>query len=129
MLFRLGNEKYAIPLTSIVETGLVTKQQIRRIHGGLRMVDYRDSVIPLLSLSSIYETPDYSDFDEEEVEIIIIRKGDRLAAIAVDDFIGQSEIVLKPLGNYLKSVPGISGATILGDGQVALIVDPNALLK
>ncbi|MGZ9584617.1 chemotaxis protein CheW [Paenibacillus marinisediminis] len=129
MLFRLGNEKYAIPLTSIVETGLVTKQQIRRIHGGLRMVDYRDSVIPLLSLSSIFETPDYSDFDEEEVEIIIIRKGDRLAAIAVDDFIGQSEIVLKPLGNYLKAVPGISGATILGDGQVALIVDPNALLK
>lgn len=129
MLFRLGNEKYAIPLTSIVETGLVMKDQIRRIHGGIRMVDYRDSIIPLLSLSAMFDTPDYSDFEEDEVEIIIIRKGDRLAAIAVDDFIGQSEIVLKPLGNYLKSVPGISGATILGDGQVALIVDPNALLK
>ena len=129
MLFRLGTEKYAIPLTSIVETGMVKKDQIRRVHGGIRMVVYRDSVIPLLSLSSIFETPCYSDFEEEEVEIIIIRKGERLAAIAVDDFIGQSEIVLKPLGDYLKSVPGISGATILGDGQVALIVDPNALVN
>lgn len=129
MLFRMGSEKYAIPLTSIVETGIVNKDKIRRVHGGIRMIDYRDSVIPLLSLSSIFETPDYSDFEEDEVEIIIIRKGDHLAALAVDDFIGQSEIVLKPLGNFLKSVEGISGATILGDGQVALIVDPNALLK
>ncbi|MDK8180710.1 chemotaxis protein CheA [Paenibacillus sp. UMB4589-SE434] len=129
MLFRLGDEKYAIPLTSIVETGLVQRENIRRVHGGIRMIDYRDSVIPLLSLSALFECPSYSDFDEEEVEIIIIRKGDRIAALAVDDFIGQNEIVLKPLGNYLKSVPGVSGATILGDGQVALIVDPNALLK
>ncbi|UHA73917.1 chemotaxis protein CheA [Paenibacillus sp. 481] len=129
MLFRLGNEKYAIPLTSIVETGMVSKQQIRRLHGGMRMIDYRDSVIPLLSLSALFDCTEYSDFQEEEIEIIIVRKGERLAALAIDDFIGQSEIVLKPLGNYLKSVPGISGATILGDGQVALIVDPNALLK
>lgn len=129
MLFRLGEEKYAIPLTSIVETGLVTKDKIRRVHGGIRMVDYRDSVIPLLSLSALFDCEGYSDFDEDEVEIIIISKGDRLAALAVQEFIGQSEIVLKPLGNYLKNIPGISGATILGDGQVALIVDTNALLK
>ncbi|WP_028595558.1 chemotaxis protein CheA [Paenibacillus assamensis] len=129
MLFRLGDEKYAIPLTSIVETGLVRKEEIRRVHGGMRMIDYRQGVIPLLSLSSMFGCSGYSDFEEDEVEIIIIRKGDSVAALAVDDFIGQSEIVLKPLGNYLKSVQGISGATILGDGQVALIVDPNALLK
>ncbi|MCR8845469.1 chemotaxis protein CheA [Paenibacillus sp. SC116] len=129
MLFRLGDEKYAIPLTSIVETGLVRKEEIRRVHGGMRMIDYREGVIPLLSLSSMFGCTGYSDFEEDEVEIIIIRKGDSVAALAVDDFIGQSEIVLKPLGNYLKSVQGISGATILGDGQVALIVDPNALLK
>lgn len=93
------------------------------------MVDYRDSVIPLLSLSTLFDCPNYSDMEEEEVEIIIVRKGDRMAALAIDDFIGQSEIVLKPLGSYLKNTPGFSGATILGDGQVALIIDPNALLK
>lgn len=129
MLFRLGDEKYAIPLTSIVETGLVTKKDIRNIHGGIRMINYRDSVIPLVSLSAIFECPSYTDVDEEETEIIIIRKGERLAAIAVDDFIGQNEIVLKPLGSYLGTVQGISGATILGDGQVALIIDPNTLIQ
>jgi two-component system, chemotaxis family, sensor kinase CheA len=129
MLFRLGSEKYAIPLSSIVETSMVKKEKIRRVHGGIRMVDYRDSVIPLLSLSTLFDCPNYSDMEEEEVEIIIVRKGDRMAALAIDDFIGQSEIVLKPLGSYLKNTPGFSGATILGDGQVALIIDPNALLK
>lgn len=129
MLFRLGDEKYAIPLTSIVETGLVNKKDIRNIHGGIRMINYRDSVIPLVSLSTLFECPSYSDMDEEETEIIIIRKGERLAALAIDDFIGQNEIVLKPLGNYLGSVQGISGATILGDGQVALIVDPSTLIQ
>lgn len=129
MLFRLGSEKYAIPLSSIVETSLVKKEKIRRVHGGIRMVDYRDSVIPLLSLSTLFDCPNYSDMEEEEIEIIIVRKGERLAALAIDDFIGQSEIVLKPLGTYLKNTPGFSGATILGDGQVALIIDPNALLK
>lgn len=129
MLFRLGSEKYAIPLSSIVETGLVKKEDIRRVHGGIRMVDYRDSVIPLLSLSTLFDCPKYSDMEEEEIEIIIVRKGERMAALAIDDFIGQSEIVLKPLGTYLKNTPGFSGATILGDGQVALIIDPNALLK
>ncbi|MEW9105738.1 chemotaxis protein CheA [Paenibacillus sp.] len=129
MLFRLGSEKYAIPLSSIVETSLVKKEKIRRVHGGIRMVDYRDSVIPLLSLSTLFDCPNYSDMEEEEIEIIIVRKGERLAALDIDDFIGQSEIVLKPLGTYLKNTPGFSGATILGDGQVALIIDPNALLK
>ncbi|WP_268624431.1 chemotaxis protein CheA [Paenibacillus alvei] len=129
MLFRLGSEKYAIPLSSIVETSMVKKEKIRRVHGGIRMVDYRDSVIPLLSLSTLFDCPNYSDMEEEEVEIIIVRKGERIAALAIDDFIGQSEIVLKPLGSYLKNAPGFSGATILGDGQVALIIDPNALLK
>ncbi|MNH35970.1 Chemotaxis protein CheA [compost metagenome] len=58
-----------------------------------------------------------------------MRKGERLAALAVQDFIGQNEIVIKNLGKYLPEVQGISGATILGDGQVALIIDPNAFIK
>ncbi|MNJ00644.1 Chemotaxis protein CheA [compost metagenome] len=58
-----------------------------------------------------------------------MRKGERLVALAVQDFIGQNEIVIKNLGKYLPEVQGISGATILGDGQVALIIDPNAFIK
>lgn len=129
MLIKLGSEKYAFPLSSIVETGSIKKSDIRTLHGN-RMIDYRQSIIPVVSLASLIDSPDYRDDDELETEMLVIRKGDKLAAILVDEFIGQSEIVLKPLGKYLNTSLGIvSGATILGDGQVALIVDPNALIK
>lgn len=128
MLVRIGSEKYAIPLSSIVETGIVKKAQIRTIHG-TRMIEFRDGHIPLLSLSKFYEVPDFDESTEEETEIVVVRKGERLVALAVQDFIGQNEIVIKNLGKYLPEVQGISGATILGDGQVALIIDPNAFIK
>ncbi|MFC5532475.1 chemotaxis protein CheW [Cohnella yongneupensis] len=129
MLIKLGSEKYAFPLSSIVETGSVKKSSIRSVHG-TPMIDYRNAIIPIVSLSSLVESTDYSEEEEEETEIIVIRKADKLAAVMVDEFIGQSEIVLKPLGKYLSSSVGlVSGATILGDGQVALIIDPNALIK
>ncbi len=129
MLFKLGSEKYAFPLSSIVETGSVKRSDIRSLHGS-QIIDYRQSIIPIVSLAQLIDSPDYRDDDETETEMIVIRKGDKLAAVLVDEFIGQSEIVLKPLGKYLSGSLGVvSGATILGDGQVALIVDPNALIK
>lgn len=128
MLVRLGSEKYAIPLSSIVETGIVKQSQIRTIHGN-KMLEFRGSHIPLVSLSKIFSIPDYDESTEEETEIVVVRKGERLVALAVQDFIGQNEIVIKNLGKYLPDVQGISGATILGDGQVALIIDPNAFIK
>ncbi|WP_310829076.1 chemotaxis protein CheA [Paenibacillus pedocola] len=128
MLVKIGSEKYAIPLSSIVETGIVKNTQIRTIHGN-RMIEFRNSHIPLLSLSKFYAVPDFDESTEEETEIVVVRKGERLVALAVQDFIGQNEIVIKNLGKYLPEVQGISGATILGDGQVALIIDPNAFIK
>ncbi|RAP76242.1 chemotaxis protein CheA [Paenibacillus montanisoli] len=128
MLVKLGTEKYAIPLSSIVETGIIPREQIRKIHGN-RMIDYRGSLIPLISLSQVLEANSFLEEEEQETEIVVIRKGDKTGALTVDEFIGQSEIVLKSLGAYLTNIEAISGATILGDGQVALIVDPNALIK
>ncbi|OXM16004.1 chemotaxis protein CheA [Paenibacillus herberti] len=128
MLVRLGSEKYAVPLTSVVETGILKREAILSVHGN-RMMSYRNAVIPIVSLSKVLETSDFREEDEEESEYIVIRKGDKWAAVIVDDFIGQSEIVLKSMGAYLGSTPAVSGATILGDGQVALIIDPNALFK
>ncbi|MFR9709358.1 chemotaxis protein CheW [Paenibacillus sp. MB22_1] len=128
MLIKVGEEKYAIPLSSIVETGLIRRDQIREVHG-YTMVAYRDTHIPFMSLAKLFDIPGFSESDEEETEIVVIRKGDRLAALAIEDFIGQSEIVIKNLGKYLPSIQGVAGATILGDGQVALIIDPNAFIK
>ncbi|MCR2805032.1 chemotaxis protein CheA [Paenibacillus soyae] len=128
MLIKLGSEKYAIPLTSIVETGIVKRSSMLNVHGN-RMIKFRNTIIPVVSLSQVLESPDYDETTEEENEMIVIRKGEKWAAVLVDEFIGQSEIVLKSLGKYLTNIHAISGATILGDGQVALIIDPNALIK
>lgn len=128
MLIKLGSEKYAIPLSSIVETGIIQREKILNVHGN-RMIQFRNSIIPLVSLSKVLESPDFDENAEQETEIIVIRKGEKWAAVMVDEFIGQSEIVLKSLGKYLTNIHAISGATILGDGYVALIIDPNALIK
>lgn len=130
MLIKLGSEKYAFPLTSIVETGSVKREHIRSVHGQ-RVVDYRNSIVPVLSLAALVDCPDYDESKEQETEMLVVRKGDKLAVVLVDEFIGQSEIVLKTLGGYLSGlgIGIVSGATILGDGQVALIIDPNALIK
>lgn len=128
MLIKLGSEKYAFPLSSIVETASVSQSDIRTVHG-TRMIEYRNAIIPVVSLAEQVQSPDYSEEGEADTEMLVIRKGDKLAAVLVDEFIGQSEIVLKTLGKYLTNLNLVSGATILGDGQVALIIDPNALIK
>ncbi|QAY68333.1 chemotaxis protein CheA [Paenibacillus protaetiae] len=128
MLIKLGSEKYAIPLSSIVETGIIRQENVLNVHGS-KMVEFRNTVIPLVSLSRVLDALDFNETEEDETEIIVIRKGEKLAAVMVDQFIGQKEIVLKSMGNYLKNVDKISGATILGDGQVALIIDPSSLIK
>jgi two-component system chemotaxis sensor kinase CheA len=128
MLIKLGSEKYAIPLTSIVETGIIRKEQILQVHGN-QMIEFRNVIIPLVSLSKVLDSPDFNENEEQETEIVVVRKGEKWAAVMVDEFIGQSEIVLKTLGKYLTNVEAVSGATILGDGYVALIIDPNALIK
>lgn len=126
MLFRLGTENYALPLASIVETAVYEKSAIQFVHGN-RMLEYRGKLIPLMILNDILEVPATGQ-DEKEVSVMIIRKGDQLAAVQVDEIVGQQDIVLKSLGEYLQGTFAVSGATILGNGQVALILDVNTLI-
>ncbi|WHY99180.1 chemotaxis protein CheA [Peribacillus simplex] len=126
MLVAIQNEKYAIPLSSIIETAIIKKADIMNAHNQ-QVIDYRGKVLPLLFLKDIFEVP-ISQEEGESLSVVIVRKGDKLAGLVVDSFIGQLEIVLKSLGNYLTSAFAISGATILGDGQVALIIDCNTLI-
>ncbi|WP_338754034.1 chemotaxis protein CheA [Bacillus sp. FJAT-52991] len=127
MLVEVEKEKYAIPLSSIIETAIVKKTDILKAHTQ-QVIDFRGKVVPLVFLEQIFEVPTVEEKDEY-YSIVIVRKGDKMAGLVVDSFIGQQEVVLKSLGNYLTNVFAISGATILGDGQVALIVDCNALIK
>lgn len=127
MLTEVEDEKFAIPLSSIIETSIINKNDIMHAHNK-RVIDFRGKVVPLVSLKEIFDVPG-EQTDEEYYSIVIVRQGDKMAGLIVDTFIGQQEVVLKSLGNYLTDVFAISGATILGDGQVALIVDTNALIK
>ncbi|AGT31557.1 chemotaxis protein CheA [Geobacillus genomosp. 3] len=127
LLVQIAAETYAIPLSSIMETALVRKEEIFSAHNQ-PVIDFRGKVVPLVRLKDVFSVPDAAS-EEETVAAVIVRKGEKLAALAVDSFIGQQEVVLKSLGNYLSSVFAISGATILGDGRVALIIDCNALVK
>lgn len=127
LLVELNQEKYAIPLSSIIETAIISKDQILSAHHK-RVIDFRGKVVPLIDLKEIFNCPNTNE-DESYTSIVIVKKGDKLAALVVDSFIGQQEVVLKSLGSYLSNTFAISGATILGDGQVALIVDSNAIIK
>ena len=127
MLVEIQREKFAIPLSSIIETAIIKESDIMNAHNQ-KVIDFRGKVVPLLFLKDIFEVPSEPTEDQFH-SVIIVRKGDKMAGLVVDSFIGQQEVVLKSLGNYLTNVFAISGATILGDGQVALIVDCNALIK
>lgn len=128
MLVEIEKEKYAIPLSSIIETAIVKKEEIMNAHNQ-KVIDFRGKVVPLIFLEDIFEVPKEKMEEEDYYSTVIVRKGEKMAGLVVDSFVGQQEIVLKSLGNYLTDVFAISGATILGDGQVALIVDCNALIK
>lgn len=128
MLIEVGDEKYAIPLSSIVETAIVNKKEVYSAHNQ-KVIDFRGKVVPLVFLKDIFEVPIEKELDEEYFSLVIVHKGEKIAGLVVDSLIGQHDIVLKSLGNYLTNVFAISGATILGNGQVALIVDTNALIK
>lgn len=127
LLIRVQEEKYAIPLNSIIETAIINKEDIFLAHHQ-EVMDFRGKIIPLLSLKELFHVP-VTEEEDEYISVVIVRKGEKVAALVVDEFIGQQEIVLKSLGDYFTNVFAISGATILGNGQVALVVDCNALLK
>ncbi|MGL4820529.1 MAG: chemotaxis protein CheW [Bacilli bacterium] len=127
MLVEIQAEKYAIPLNSIIETAMIPKASVFTTHGK-QVIDFRGKIIPLVFLKDRFNVPN-TLAESDEHAVLIVRKGERLAALVVDTFVGQQEIVLKSLGSFLPNVPAISGATILGDGEVALIVDCNALIK
>ncbi|MBM7692244.1 two-component system chemotaxis sensor kinase CheA [Peribacillus deserti] len=127
MLIEIQKEKYAIPLSSIIETAIIRKSDVLNAHSQ-KVIDFRGRVVPLVFLKEVFDVPEVLE-DDEFYSLVIVRKGDKMAGLVVDRFIGQQEIVLKALGSYLHSAFAISGATILGDGQVALIIDCNALIK
>lgn len=128
LLTEIENEKYAIPLSSIIETAIIKKEEILTAHNQ-EVIDFRGKIVPVVYLEKVFDVQKQQVEPPDFYSLVLVKKGEKIAALVVDSFIGQQEVVLKGLGQYLNSTFAISGATILGDGQVALIVDCNALIK
>lgn len=125
LLVVIGDEKYAIPLSSTKEIIKITPDQIMMVQKQ-EVIMIRDTVIPIVRLDKILEIPREEE-SKKQLTVVIVKKGERLSGFLVDSLIGQQEIVIKSLGKLLSGIKFIAGATILGDGNVALILDVNSL--
>ena len=121
----VGGEKYAIPLSAITTIEDIANTDIKHVREK-EVINLRGEVIPIIRLSEVLDIESTSTSDN--LVVVIVKKGDKQAGLVVDELIGQLEIVIKSLGKYMNNCKQISGATILGDGEVALILDANALL-
>ena len=126
LMVKLGDEQYAISLGSIETLEDITKDDIKYVNSK-EVIHLRDKVIPIIRLGKLLDV-ESSNEDSENMTVVIVRKGDKRAGIVVDSLIGQMEIVIKSLGSYINVNKMISGATILGDGDIALIIDANTLV-
>lgn len=123
----IGGEKYAISLGSIQTIEDIPTDEIRLIQNK-EVIHLRGNVIPLIRMDKELDTVSTKGPDEN-MTILIVKKGDKLAGLVVDELLGQQEIVIKSMGKYIDNKCRlISGATILGDGEAALILDTNVLL-
>lgn len=125
LMVTLGNQVYAFPLTNVQETLRVNSNEIRRI-GNNEVIVVRERILPLLRLAEQFEM---GSSDVEKLFVVIIASAEKRVAVVVDKLLGEQEIVIKSLGEYLGDVVGLSGATILGDGRVALIIDARGIVK
>lgn len=124
LMVEIRDEKYAIALGSIETIEDIPVNEIRHIEAR-EVINLRGVVFPMIRLDRILDIEPQED--PESLTVVVVKKGDRLAGLVVDNLIGQLEIVIKSLGKYINNSKIISGATILGDGEVALILDVNTL--
>ena len=122
----IGNEKYAIALGSIQTIEDISPEEVKLVQNK-EVIHIRGTVIPIVRLNKILDIESEPD-EKSSMTVIIVKKGDKQAGLVVDELIGQQEIVIKSMGKFIKVPKIISGATILGNGEVALILDANTLI-
>ncbi|MGI5921712.1 MAG: chemotaxis protein CheW [Syntrophomonadaceae bacterium] len=125
LMVSIGSEIYAIPLSSVDETTMITGADIKMVQNQ-EVIVLRGSVLPLFRLATLLEVPDHVS-NEEEMYVVVVRRADKQIGLVVDTLIGQQEIVIKSLGKVLGNIPGIAGAIVGGDGNVRLILDITTL--
>lgn len=120
LMVSVQDEIYAIPLSSVDETTMITTSDIKMVQNQ-EVIMLRGSVLPLYRLNNLLSVSEQSEADD--MYVVVVRKADRQIGLVVDSLIGQQEIVIKSLGRLLSGIPGLAGAIVAGDGHVRLILD------
>jgi two-component system chemotaxis sensor kinase CheA len=124
LLVGCGSDIYAIPLSSVIETVIVGREQIKYLNRR-PVIKLRNTILPIFELRSIL----FDDIPRprDQLRIVVIGLAEKRLGLIVDSFIGQEEVVIKSMGEYLGSIAGVAGATVMGDGRVRLIIDAAGL--
>ncbi|MFP4329751.1 MAG: chemotaxis protein CheW [Spirochaetaceae bacterium] len=125
LLVRVGEEMYAIPITSVVESHRIRPSDIKMIDN-YEVFNVRDDVVSLIRLNRLFRVP--TDENKEYFFVVIVGSGDKKMGLIVDSLVGEEDVVIKPLRDHFTNAPGIAGANITGDGRVSLIIDVSQLL-
>jgi two-component system chemotaxis sensor kinase CheA len=130
MATKVGDDIYMVPLLSIVESIRPTEDMIRKMQGSVEVLDVRGEFLPLLRLGEAMKAPETKyEGDATQAIAVIVESENEKIALVVDDLLGERQVVIKSIEKNYQSVEGISGATILGDGSVALIIDLPGVIK
>ncbi len=128
LMVEVGKEKYAIPLGNIDTIEDIALDEIKLVQSK-EVIHLRGSVIPIVRMNEVLEMEDYErDPDSKSMVVVVVKKGDQRLGLGVDNLLGQQETVIKSMGHHITNAKLFSGATILGDGEVALILDTNTLV-
>ena len=126
-MVQINGANYAIPLDAVSETTKIEAERLTEVNNR-KAVTLRGEVLGIAELAELLEQP-VSDPEREVLPVVIVHDNDRRLGLVVDRLLERQEIVIKPLGNYLNGfdLKGVSGATIMGDGSVVLILDPHEI--
>lgn len=124
----VGDEVYILPLSSVVESFQVKSDAVSTVGQGSQLVKVRDEYMPVIELEKVFQVPRFDFGRSSDIMVVVEADGCRVALL-VDELLGQQQVVVKNLESNYRKVPNISGATILGDGKVALILDTGALVR
>lgn len=124
----VGEEVYILPLSSVIESFQVKAEAVSTVGQGSQLVKVRDEYMPVIELEKVFQIPRF-DFEKSSDIMVVVEADGSRVALLVDELLGQQQVVVKNLESNYRKVPNVSGATILGDGKVALILDTGALVR
>ena len=128
MIVGVGEEVYILPLSSVVESFQVSQEMVKTIGGSGRVVEVRDEYMPVIELEKVFQVPRF-DWEHNSGIMVVVEAESGRVALLVDELLGQQQVVVKNLETNYRKVNDVSGATIMGDGRVALILDVGSLVR